>query len=361
MVIIDGYQTWRFMLVGDFPAYLSAAHGLLDGTNPYTPAIPPPNPFIYPLFIAWLWIPFALIPPIVAAFIWFLLSVAILLKVLQLLTRLLKLEDERQKLLFSGALLVLFVSIIQFDVMYGQINLFVLLLLLLGVERLEKSPLQSGLSFGMAMSAKLMPFIMLPVIAMRRPRIALVVIVSVFLLTCGVPYLIAGPKIIGYYQFWFNNILASEHGEPMYLSFDFAGVLAQLAGMAHPTIAMRLVCGLLLLSFPIILLKRGNMLAAFFLAFMLLPLTATYSEPHHLIVLMPAMGLLLATMLKRGAKWTKWCGVLAIQLSILWGYKKAIPFDTAGMLVLFGIVFSIGLRSRVPLLMEPANEPNQNR
>ena len=231
--------------------------------------------------------------------------------------------------------------------MFGQMNLFVLLLLLLGVEYLEKSPTKSGLGFGAAISAKLMPLVLLPVVLLRSPRAFIVTILSIAVFAVAVPFLIAGPKIIEYYQYWFNNTIFNEVGhsnEYGYTSFDVASVLAQLMGMSWPTTIMRVACGLILLVFPLILLKKGSHISAFILAFMLLPLTATRSEPDHLIILMPAVGLLLAYMLKKNVKAWMWCGLVALQLTILWGYNKVIPFDTFGMLVLFAIVFTIGIR-----------------
>ena len=357
MIGLNAYQTWRIAFVrheADFPAYLAGAHGFLNGTNPYAPtAVPPYNtienyrPFIYPLFIAWLWVPFALLPPILASLVWYLLSVAILVKVLRLLAKLLLLTDERHRLIFYGFLSILFVSVIQSDLMFGQMNIFVLLLLLLGVEHLEKTPMKSGLGFGAAISAKFMPLVLLPVVLLRSPRAFIVTMLSIVVFAVLIPFLIAGPKIIEYYQYWFNNTIFNEIGqrnEYGYTSFDVASVLAQLMGMSWPTTIMRAACGLILLVFPLILLKKGSHLHAFFLAFVLLPLTATRSEPDHLVILMPAVGLLLAFMLKNNAKAWTWCGLVALQLTILWGYNKAIPFDTFGMLVLFAIIFSMWIR-----------------
>lgn len=356
MIALNAYQTWRIAFVrheADFPAYLAGAHGILNGTNPYAPtAVPPYNtlvnyrPFIYPLFIAWLWVPFALLPPLTASLLWYVLVVAIFFKVLQLLAKLLKLDDERQRLLFYGSLSILFVSVIQSDLMFGQLNLFVLLLLLMGVEYFEESPMKSALGFGAAIAAKLMPIVILPVIALKKIRLSFLVVLSIFLLTIIIPYLIAGAKIIGYYHYWLSNTIGGEfaHTKYGYSSFDVAGVLAQLAGMDQPTALLRIICGIVLLSFPLILIKKGSQLIAFFLSFLLIPLTATRSEPEHLIFLMPAMGLVIVYLLRTKANPWKWFGVLALQLMVLWGYNKTIPFDTAGMLVLFGIVFTMGLR-----------------
>jgi hypothetical protein len=363
MIGLDAYQMWRIAFVrheADFPAYLAGAHGLLNGTNPYIPTTvapynnPPYNnpdtfrPFIYPLFIAWLWIPFALLPPIVASFVWFLISVGVLILILRSLAQLFGIKDERQQLLFYGSLTILFVSIIQAELMYGQMNLFVLFLLLLGVKYLEKNPIASGIGFGAAISAKFMPIVLLPVIILRNLRVSILTILAILVLAVGIPFLIAGTNIFDYYHYWFNSTIAGEitQGNHGYASFDVASVLAQLAGMDYPTAVMRMICGLGLLTFPIILMRKKSDLAGFCLAFMLLPLTASRSEPAHLIILMPAMGLLLANLIKNNSKLWMWIGLLALQLMILWGFNKAIPFDTVGMLVLFGVVFMKGIGPR---------------
>jgi hypothetical protein len=365
MIGLDAYQTWRIAFVrheADFPAYLAGAQGLLDRTNPYIPRTiapynnPPFNtpdtfrPFIYPLFIAWLWVPFALLPAIAASFTWFLLSVMLLIAILRQLATLFDIYDERQRLLFFGSLTLLFVSTIQAELMYGQMNLFVLFLLVLAVEYLEKNPIVSGFGFGAAISAKLMPIVLLPVIMLRNIRVSIVTILSVLVLAVLVPFLIMGTNLFDYYHYWFTSTLSGEitQGDHGYASFDLASVLAQLAGLSYPTTIMRIICGLVLISFPLILIRRGNNVAGFCLAFMLLPLTASRSEPAHLIILMPAMGFLLANMIKNGAKLWQWIGLLALQLMILWGFNKAIPFDTMGMLVLFGLVFMKGIQGKHP-------------
>src|SRR5665213_2187913 len=226
MIGLNAYQTWRIAFVrheADFPAYLAGAHGFLNGTNPYAPtAVPPYNtlanyrPFIYPLFIAWLWVPFALLPPLVASLLWYFLVVAIFFKVLQLLAKLLHIKDERQRLLFYGSLTILFVSVIQSDLMFGQLNLFVLLLLLLGVEYFESSPMKSAMGFGAAIGAKLMPIVVLPVIALKRLRVSALTLLSIFLLAFVIPFLIAGTNIFGYYHYWFNGTVSGEFAHTRY-------------------------------------------------------------------------------------------------------------------------------------------------
>ncbi len=367
MIVLDAYQMWRIAFVrheADFPAYLAGAHGILNGTNPYVPTTvapynnPPYNtpntfrPFIYPLFIAWLWVPFALLPPVVASFTWFAISAGILILVLRSLATLFFVKEERQRLLFYGALTLLFVSIIQAELMYGQMNLFVLFLLLIGVLFLEKNPSASGLGFGAAISAKFMPIVLLPVILLRNVKATIVTVLVIVILAVALPFRIAGTNIFDYYQYWFHTTLSGEitQGNHGYSSFDLASVLAQVAGMSYPTTLMRAICGLGLLTFPMILMRKRSYVAGFCLSFMLMPLTGSRSEPAHLIMLMPAVGFLLATMIKNKAELRKWLGLVGIQLMILWGFGKAVPMDTIGMLVLFGILFRMGMREPQPVL-----------
>src|SRR5580692_10594004 len=131
-------------------------------------------------------------------------------------------------------------------------------------------------------------------------------------------------------------------------------MVGQIMGLVRPTFIVKAACGLLLVTFPMILLLKQRMLPALFLSFMLIPLTSTRSEPNHLTMLVPAVMLLASVLLKRKAIWrgkeitlttrnaaTGWTLLVILQTMILWGYNATVPFDTMGMLILFGLVFML--------------------
>lgn len=359
MLALDGYQVWRIAFVrheADFPAYLAAANGVLEGANPYAARATPPyntlegyRAFVYPLFIAVVWIPFTLVSALAASFLWFALSSFFLVASLYFIVKLIGIKDERHRLLLAAVLVLLFVSIIQAELMYGQINLFVLALVLFALDRTRESQTAAGISLGAAIAAKLMPVVVLPVLLLNRQRTAWVAIITTLVACILIPYLVMGERIIEYYQYWFNTVLTTgvTSSEQGHRSFDVARVIAQFGGSNVASTVLKLICGMVLLAFPIYLLVRHNRLTeALFLSLVLSPLTANLSEPYHLVIFMPAMGLLIADAIRSRNKWN-WIAIVAIQLCILWGYGLAVPIDTIGMLVLFALVFKIALRKEV--------------
>ena len=369
MIVLNGYQVYRIAFVkhyADFPAYLAGAEGLRNGTNPYVPTAIPPyaaddiRPFIYPLFVAWLWLPFTYVPPIVASFAWYFISVVMMFYALWLCTELVGISDVTQKYLLIGIIGILFVSVFQWVLMFGQTDIFILLLLLLGAKYLAMQRSRSGAFFGAAVSAKLMPIVVLPMLV-RNWKALIVGVVTIFVLCIAIPYLFAGNAIFSYYSYWYHTTLGGEmaKGDDARHSFALAGVVAQLLGYVRAPMILKLICGLVLLYFPLRLLWRQRIIPALFLSFMLIPLTSTRSEPNHLTMLVPAIMTLAAMLLKQQVFWrgkeivlTKsqtavgWAVIVLIQLMILWGYNALVPFDTIGMLAVFGIVFLIGQDNR---------------
>jgi hypothetical protein len=373
MIAINGYQVYRIAFVrheADFVACLAAAHDVRNGINPYLPtAVAPYNtlqnfrPYIYPLFLAWLWVPFTFLTAVVASYLWYAISVLLMFYALWLCAELAGLRRRDEKWLATGIAGVLFASIFQWVLMFGHEDFLVLVLLLLGARSLIQRRSIGGSFFGAAISAKLMPIVVLPML-IRKWRAAAFGAVTIVLLCIAIPYLIAGNKIFGYYSYWVHDTLATEmtHGDSAVHSFALACVVAQLGGLAEPTIVIKLLCGLFLLAFPLVTLYRDKQLHAFFLTFMLIPLTSTRSEPNHLTMILPATMLIVATLLKRRISWKGverqltsreigfgWGALVVVQLMILWGYGAQVPFDTIGMLVVFGAVFWLGVNDRSPV------------
>jgi hypothetical protein len=367
MIVINGYQVYRIAFVkheADFVACLAGAQDFRNGTNPYVPtAIAPYNtldnyrPYIYPLFFAWLWVPFTFLPPVVASFVWYILSVAMMFYALALCAELVGLTTQKEKWLIFGIIGVMFSSIFQWVLMFGHEDLFILLLLLLAAKNLIKDRTRSGWFLGAAISGKLMPIVVLPMLLKNRKAMT-ICLCSIVLCCVVIPYLFVGNAIFSFYDYWFHTTLTGEmaKGDESVHSFALAGTVAQVMGLQRPTLFIKLACGLLLLSFPVILLFKERMLPALFLSFMLIPLTSTRSEPNHLTMLVPAVMLLASILLKRKIMWrgkeimlttnkivAGWIILILVQMMILWGYDAIVPFDTLGMLLVFASVFIIGI------------------
>jgi Glycosyltransferase family 87 len=372
MIVLNGYQVYRIAFVrheADFVACLAGAEDFRNGTNPYLPtAVAPYNtlenyrPYIYPLFFAWLWVPFTFLPPIVASFTWFFLSVAMMFYALALCAELVGLTTQREQWLIFGIISLLFVSVFQWVLMFGHEDLFILLLLLLATKNLMKNRSRGGWFLGAAISGKLMPIVVLPMLIKSWKAMA-ICLVSIIVFCVIIPYLFLGNAIFHFYDYWIHDTLTNEmaKGDESTHSFALAGVVAQYMGLLRPTFLIKVVCGLLLISFPVTLLFKQKMLPALFLSFMLIPLTSTRSEPNHLTMLVPAVMLLASMLLKRKMMWHNkeimlttrnaaigWAMLVITQMMILWGYNAVVPLDTIGMLIVFELVFMIGIQMKRP-------------
>ncbi len=371
-IVVNGYQVYRIAFVrheADFVACFAGAEDFKNGTNPYLPtAVAPYNtlenyrPYIYPLFFAWLWIPFTFLPPVAASFAWYLISVAMMFYSLALCANFVGLATRDQKWQIFGIIGLLFASIFQWVLMFGHEDLFILLLLLLATKQLLRNKSSGGWFLGAAISGKLMPIVVLPMLLKSWKAMA-ICLVSIILFCIVIPYLFAGNAIFHFYDYWIHNTLGGEmsQGDESVHSFALAGAVAQYMGLLHPTMFLKVTCGLLLMSFPVILLIKERMLPGLFLSFMLIPLTSTRSEPNHLTMLVPAVMLIASLLLKRNIIWRGkeitlpkattifgWTALLIIQMMILWGYNATVPFDTIGMLIIFGLVFVNGIQRREP-------------
>ena len=262
---------------------------------------------------------------------------------------------EGRRLSAGGGCWTFFMSIIQSDYMYGQIDCFVFLLLMLSAKNFERNPSRSGLwGGGAAIAAKLMPIVLLPVLAIRNWKTAACAIAAIIVLAIVIPFLFAGPALIDYYTYWYQHTIASEMavGDAAEHSATLAAIVSWLVGFERPPFLLKAVSGLFLLVFPILLLRRKKILEAFFLALMLIPLTASRTESHHFVVIIPSFMLLGCMLLGRSFEWdghsallsTKqtiigWCAMLADMLLILWGNHAGFPLHAIGMFLLFLVTF----------------------
>jgi hypothetical protein len=323
------------------------------------------RPFIYPLFLAWLWIPMTFLSPIAASFLWYILSVAMMFYSFRLCAELIGMPAGERFLMF-GIIGILFISILQWVFMFGQIEIFVLLLLLLATKYLVKNEsfsatrkASAGYFIGAAISAKLMPIVVLPMLAKHGAKAIGITLLTIFVLCFVIPFLFAGTTIFHYYLYWFHDTIANEMvtGDKSAHSFTLAGAIGQMLGMVRPPLILKIFSGLFLIAFPLILLFKGRTMPAMFASFMLIPLTSTRSEPHHLIMLIPSVMLIAHTLLRRkiilGQKgitltsiqtFLGWMLLVVVQLMILWGYSLNVPLDTAGIMIVFGLVFWIGMK-----------------
>src|SRR4051794_36444084 len=152
----------------DLNVYRDAGRRLLDGRPLYT-TDPKVLPFTYPPFAALVSTLFAWFPRKVAGFGWFLINIAMLVAIVRIVFR--PALDRLSRPVLIAALLVLtaamfWVRPVNDTMDWGQINLFLLLLVLLDGMGVTRAP--RGLLVGVAAAVKLVPAIFVGYFAVTR-------------------------------------------------------------------------------------------------------------------------------------------------------------------------------------------------
>lgn len=98
---------------------------------------------------------------------------------------------------------------------FNQVSLFVLALIVGGVDALERRPRMAGVLFGLAAVIKLLPLLFLSWLVLKRRWSAVAVMLATIVVVAGVPPLIAfGPQVAATYhlQWWEYNICGEAGG-----------------------------------------------------------------------------------------------------------------------------------------------------
>ncbi len=315
----------------DLTSYCLSSHALLQGGNPY--ATGSPFPYVYPLFLALIIAPLAILPCTVTTLIWALVGLAALVGTLAIIRH--HAPARLPVALLLGLCLVYF-DVIQNNVVNGQVNFLVLYLCVLGFQFSRKDrDAPAALAIGAAAAIKLTPLIMLCYLAARRRWLALGGTVLVFLLLCLLPGVVPGVDLGGLYGEYGREFLAAKLAggtvRPDHVDFSLAGILIR-AGLPLNTVATAVF--LLLVPGAILLWDRRSLrregatdrdrhdLRAFSL-YMLAPLfVVPISEVHHLVFALPAYSCLAALARASGARsyWLLPAASLAVYLaaSLVW-------------------------------------------
>lgn len=354
--VLNFYQAYRLAIIknwADSETYLLSGKALIEGTHPYITDAH--WRYLYPLTLATILSPFAYIPEIVFISAWYCLSFTALLFSILKINKFFKL-DLKQNYQVLLAVNLLFVSIIQSDFMYGQINSIILFLIIYSIELLLKNRNIGSILFGLSVSIKLMPIVLTPFLLKFGYKKAIIFIFSLFIFIIALPYFLGGSEIFDYYDYWLNKIIINQvsSGDSSSESFALAGGLANLFGLDSASSSLKLISGIFLLSFPLYLSFKKNLIESIILAISLIPLTGTKSEAHHLIFLIPNSILIIKYLLNQNFIFNietlrnrilAWLLLILIQMMILWGNKvELFPLDALGILMLYFLGFWLILR-----------------
>ena len=338
----------------DFTSYLTSSKALLSGSNPYLTNSP--FPYIYPLFLASVLIPFTYLPYQINVIIWFILNVgAFLLSLYFLQKQFFNISPSRINFLFILFLTVISIfSPIQNNLLNGQVNFIVLLFCVLFFYYEEKRLLLSSFFLAVAVSIKIVPLIfLLYLITGRKYLYVLTVLIFSFFFIFVLPCIFTGIKLIDYYNYYLNNfVLSSFSGADIssksiyFTLYDFVKNFFDVPDLFNIFLRIFLIS---MIIFPIIylhnrFLKTGlrpqRILLIFSLLSLAILLISPSSQTHHLIFLTPAIFLIISNLLAEKENKTIFISYYISFFILFWlgSIFKYSPFIFLSIMTMFVII-----------------------
>ena len=293
----------------DFGVYLNAARAILHGQPLYSAFLHHPFPdatlrpaYIYPPSFALLVAPLGLLPDGVAAAVWMAIEQASLAVAVVVVLRWLRPTAWAAAVLIFATLTFYPLWV---DVVQGQANLLVLLLVTVGIVGILKGRPAAGAAIGVAAALKLTPLILVIWLLLdRRFRAAAFVLGGLTIVTAA-GALLRFQDTVAY----FGQVLpALASGTAFYANQSLAGVLDRtLSSNAYtqPWIAVPWVSVLLIAAAAILTLwwwwqTRRQTPQARAVAFIpLIPLLSSVTWTHHLVIVLPVIWLSVIALAQR--------------------------------------------------------------
>jgi len=193
----------------DFPIYWGAAHALLAGASPYEVGSGL-HGFVYLPWFALAMAPLALLPIVVAAWVWYLANLAFLWYSGRALLAALRHAGVTLRGWVPALATLPLVGLLHDNLQLGQANLFLLWLVSLGIRAAQRAgaPAHRGVPFGWAAALKMPAAVLvLPLLVRQRFMVVLGVVLSVAL-AVGLPLLEGGGTGVRLLQDWRAKVIA---------------------------------------------------------------------------------------------------------------------------------------------------------
>lgn len=312
----------------DFGAYLAAARDILHGHPLYATFLHHPFPdatlrpaYIYPPSFALLVAPLGLLPDGVAATVWLAIEQASLVIAVVIVVRWLRPTRWAITALLFATLTFYPLWV---DVVQGQANLLVLLLITIGVVGVLRDRPAFGAAIGAAAALKVTPLILVAWLLLDRRFRAAAFALGGFAALTGVGLLLRFQDTLTY----FGRVLpALAGGTAFYGNQSLAGVLDRILSSnpyTQPWIALSWRPMLLIGAAAILIgwwwwrtreqtaLVRG---AAFI---PLIPLLSSVTWTHHLVIVLPVIWFGMIALAERGwpPRWTAALSAILLLFSI---------------------------------------------
>ncbi len=309
---------WDGPAVQDLRVYRDAAQRVLDGLPLYPPGSQyfgdQPLPFTYPPFAALVLLPATLIPLGSAVAVWWLLSFLCLWwlsyrSFAQLLAPLGTLGRWAGSLVLAVAALLALDPLIR-HFAFGQVGLFLAVLCLLDLDLGVRRSRAAGVLVGLAAAIKLSPgAFVLTYVAARRWRAVATVVVT----TAGC-WLLAALVLPSATRDWLGLVLDPDRVGPVFgpMNTSWHGLVLRLIGVGWAATATWLLLAVATLVVAAVRSGRalvdGDAVGAVTVMGLGIVLAAPVSWSHHIVWVVPLVGLLVGT----GRSWRRWLLALGV-------------------------------------------------
>ncbi|KXK63810.1 hypothetical protein AWW66_01110 [Micromonospora rosaria] len=341
-VVLWATQRQVIWWMADWRVYDVAVRAVLDGDGRLYDVTAPPlsaelrfaAPFNYPPFAALVLLPFAVLPWDVLAVVWTALKLVALGLVVARCLDALRVDRARRRWVLPAFLAgLLLVDPVFTDVQVGNINTFLLALVVLDLTR-PVGARGRGALVGLAAAIKITPgFFVLYLLVTRQYRAAGWAAAGLGTVAVGAAVL---PR--DSWRYWTDVVVRPERVfAPQFThNQSLRGVLVRLQGTAEQNLGwllLAVVVGLLGLALAVGLHRRGEEIAAITVCGVVTALVSPFSWNHHWIWLVPGLVLLWVVAARRrsGAVWAVTAVVTLIFLTRPYLFATFDPIDGFGL------------------------------
>lgn len=196
----------------DFTVFYAASKNLCNFGDPYNHPIAIKTPYLYLPLFAFLLIPLAILPLPLAATIWYWLNILFSLSVIFISSKLVS-SDLNKQIIISSLLLIALARLILDNLLWGQVNILVTLLILFWILAKKKNLAWWGeLALATAIAIKITPALLAFYLVLKRRWRDLIHLIICFLILTSISLIPLGnqskPLLIG----WFKRTILNAEG-----------------------------------------------------------------------------------------------------------------------------------------------------
>jgi alpha-1,2-mannosyltransferase len=318
----------------DLTVYRMGAHALLTGGDVYAAREPATGlAFTYPMFAAMLFVPYALMPNVMARMVTTAVSLVALWVVSELCVRYVLRathRDPRRAWVYSAPLTLVAVTAhpVLDTLLFGQINVVTTALVMVDMLVLGR-PTGHGQGWltGVATGVKLVSGLFIVYYALTGRWRAAARALAGLAATVALGFAVAPGQS---YAFWTGYMLDADRvgGIAFVTNQSILGMSARLLRDPHPpgalTLGLSAVTAVVALGLAVRLYRRGEEMTAMCVVAAGSLLASPISWSHHWVWVLPAGAVLCVWALRRGA-WWRWSAVVAAMLVLWVGPMRFMP------------------------------------